>query len=111
MAVDPIKITIKDKQVEYVTAYNYTNEDYIIALRISSEKGESVPFAINPPVRLLKKNDSAKIGIIYLGWTHKQEEKKYLLSISFLNYKKESAQKHNLSIPLTIVHQIPVIID
>lgn len=67
VAVEPMKITVKDSRVFYFTVYNDTDNEYIITARVIRSDGQGeTPFALSPPVRLLNKRDDVKVGLIYL---------------------------------------------
>lgn len=67
VAVEPMKITVKDRRVFYFTVYNDTDNEYIITARVIRSDGRGdTPFALSPPVRLLNKRDDVKVGLIYL---------------------------------------------
>lgn len=67
VAVEPMKITVKDSRIFYFTVYNDTDNEYIITARVIRSDGQGeTPFALSPPVRLLNKRDDVKVGLIYL---------------------------------------------
>lgn len=67
VAVEPMKITVKDRRFFYFTVYNDTDNEYIITARVIRPDGRGeTPFALSPPVRLLNKRDDVKVGLIYL---------------------------------------------
>lgn len=50
---------------------------------IISRGGETAPFVMNPPIRLLKKRSEERVGIIYTGGKSFNENE-FLLSVSFI---------------------------
>lgn len=67
VAVEPLKITLKDSRVFYFTVYNDTDNEYVITSRVIREDGSGeTPFVLSPPVRPLNKRDDVKVGLIYL---------------------------------------------
>ncbi len=114
VAVDPMKITVRDSHVFYFTVYNDTDNEYVIASRVVRENGSGeTPFVLSPPVRLLNKRDDAKVGLIYLPEKKKNSrEKKYYLSVSFIpRQRQKPVEGKGISIPLVLEQQIPVVTE
>lgn len=85
VAVEPMKITVKDSRIFYFTVYNDTDNEYIITARVIRSDGQGeTPFALSPPVRLLNKRDDVKVGLIYLPEKKDNREKLYYISVSFI---------------------------
>ncbi|OKT22308.1 hypothetical protein ACN59_05300 [Escherichia coli] len=113
VAVEPMKITVKDSRVFYFTVYNDTDNEYIITARVIRSEGQGeTPFALSPPVRLLNKRDDVKVGLIYLP--EKKEttgEKLYYISISFIPRQQKTVVREGVSVPLVLEQQIPVVTE
>lgn len=85
VAVEPMKITVKDSRVFYFTVYNDTDNEYIITARVIRSDGQGeTPFALSPPVLFLNKRDDVKVGLIYLPEKKDNREKLYYISVSFI---------------------------
>ncbi|HHC4767400.1 TPA: fimbria/pilus periplasmic chaperone [Escherichia albertii] len=113
VAVDPMKITIKDSRVFYFTVYNDTDNEYIITARVirSDGRGET-PFALSPPVRLLNKRDDVKVGLIYLPKKKRDnQDRLYYISVSFIPRQKKTVVREGVSVPLILEQQIPVVTE
>ncbi len=114
VAVDPMKITVKDSRIFYFTVYNDTDNEYVITSRVVRENGSGeTPFVLSPPVRLLNKRDDAKVGLIYLPEKQKNSlEKRYYLSVSFIpRQRQKPAGGKGVSVPLVLEQQIPVVTE
>lgn len=113
VAVDPMKITVKDSRVFYFTVYNDTENEYVITARVIREDGSGdTPFVLSPPVRLLNKRDDVKVGLIYLPEKKRDSrEKVYYLSISFIPRQQKPAGTKGITVPLVLVQQIPVVTE
>ncbi|MED9567877.1 fimbria/pilus periplasmic chaperone [Escherichia coli] len=112
VAVEPMKITVKDRRVFYFTVYNDTDNEYIITARVirSDGRGET-PFALSPPVRLLNKRDDVKVGLIYLPEKKDNREKLYYISVSFIPRQQKTVVREGVSVPLVLEQQIPVVTE
>lgn len=113
VAVEPMKITVKDSRVFYFTVYNDTDNEYIITARVIRPDGRGeTPFVLSPPVRLLNKRDDVKVGLIYLP---KKKEttggKLYYISVSFIPRQQKTAVREGVSVPLVLEQQIPVVTE
>lgn len=114
VAVEPMKITVKDSRVFYFTVYNDTDNEYVITARVIREDGSGEsPFVLSPPVRLLNKRDDVNIGLIYLPEKKgNSREKVYYLSISFIPRQQEPLlAKKGIAVPLVLVQQIPIVTE
>ncbi|MCZ8781160.1 fimbria/pilus periplasmic chaperone [Escherichia albertii] len=113
VAVDPMKITVKDSRVFYFTVYNDTDNEYIITARIIRADGRGeTPFALSPPVRILKKRDDVNVGLIYLPEKERDNrEKVYYLSVSFIPRQQKTVGREGVSVPLVLEQQIPVVTE
>ncbi len=113
VAVEPMKITVKDSRVFYFTVYNDTDNEYVITARVIREDGSGdTPFVLSPPVRLLKKRDDVKVGLIYLPEKKRDsQEKVYYLSVSFIPRQQKPAGDKGITVPLVLVQQIPVVTE
>ncbi|HEI2320495.1 fimbria/pilus periplasmic chaperone [Escherichia coli] len=113
VAVDPMKITVKDSRVFYFTVYNDTDNEYVITARVIREDGNGdTPFVLSPPVRLLNKRDDVKVGLIYLPEKKRDNrEKVYYLSVSFIPRQQKPAGDKGVTVPLVLVQQIPVVTE
>lgn len=113
VAVDPMKITVKDSRVFYFTVYNDTENEYVITARVIREDGSGdTPFVLSPPVRLLNKRDDVKVGLIYLPEKKRDSrEKVYYLSVSFIPRQQKPAGAKGITVPLVLVQQIPVVTE
>ncbi|HAX5135321.1 fimbria/pilus periplasmic chaperone [Escherichia coli] len=113
VAVEPMKITVKDSRVFYFTVYNDTDNEYVITARVIRPDGRGeTPFALSPPVRLLNKRDDVRVGLIYLP--EKKEttgEKLYYISVSFIPRQQKTVAKEGVSVPLVLEQQIPVVTE
>ncbi|EHW5677609.1 fimbria/pilus periplasmic chaperone [Escherichia albertii] len=111
VAVDPMKITVKDSRVFYFTVYNDTDNEYIITARIIRADGRGdTPFALSPPVRILNKRDDVKVGLIYLPEKKRDDrETVYYLSVSFIPRQQKTVGREGVSVPLVLEQQIPVL--
>ncbi|EHX1851805.1 TPA: fimbria/pilus periplasmic chaperone [Escherichia coli] len=112
VAVEPMKLTLKSGQITYFTVINETEREYIVTPRVVSEtetdgyKSDNV-FVSNPPFKIIKKREQAVMGIVYLNRSGSlQDRRKYYLSVSFV--PKMSENQTGVSIPVILVHQIPV---
>ncbi|MED0006465.1 fimbria/pilus periplasmic chaperone [Escherichia coli] len=113
VAVEPMKITVKDSRVFYFTVYNDTDNEYVITARVIREDGSGdTPFVLSPPVRLLNKRDDVKVGLIYLPEKKRDsQEKVYYLSVSFIPRQQKPAGDKGITVPLVLVQQIPVVTE
>ncbi len=113
VAVEPLKITVKDSRVFYFTVYNDTDNEYVITARVIREDGSGdTPFVLSPPVRLLNKRDDVKVGLIYLPEKKRDSrEKVYYLSVSFIPRQQKPAGDKGITVPLVLVQQIPVVTE
>ncbi|EJZ2266262.1 fimbria/pilus periplasmic chaperone [Escherichia albertii] len=113
VAVEPMQITVKDSRIYYFTAYNDTDNDYIITAQVVREDGSGdTPFALSPPVRPLNKRDDVKVGLIYLHEKKRDnQEKVYYLSVSFIPRQQKPAGEKDITAPLVLVQQIPVVTE
>ncbi len=113
VAVDPMKITVKDSRVFYFTVYNDTDNEYVITARVIRPDGRGeTPFVLSPPVRLLNKRDDVKVGLIYLP--EKKDTtggKLYYISVSFIPRQQKAAVREGVSVPLVLEQQIPVVTE
>ena len=114
VAVDPLKITVKDSRVFYFTVYNDSDNEYVITSRVIREDGSGdTPFVLSPPVQPLNKRDDVKVGLIYLPEKKgNSREKVYYLSVSFIprQHQKPVGGK-GVSVPLVLEQQIPVVTE
>ncbi|ENZ6054143.1 hypothetical protein ACN66_17100 [Escherichia coli] len=112
VAVEPMKITVKDRRVFYFTVYNDTDNEYIITARVIRSDGRGdTPFALSPPVRLLDKRDDVKVGLIYLPEKKHNREKLYYISVSFIPRQQKAVVREEVSVPLVLEQQIPVVTE
>ncbi|WP_248430979.1 fimbria/pilus periplasmic chaperone [Escherichia coli] len=112
VAVEPMKITVKDSRVFYFTVYNDTDNEYIITARVIRSDGQGeTPFALSPPVRLLNKRDDVKVGLIYLPKKKDDREKLYYISVSFIPRQQKAVVGEGVSVPLVLEQQIPVVTE
>ncbi|HDC4802749.1 TPA: molecular chaperone [Escherichia coli] len=113
VAVDPMKITVKDKRVFYFTVYNDTDNEYVITARVIREEGSgNTPFVLSPPVRPLNKRDDVKIGLIYLPEKKRcSQENLYYLSVAFIPRQQKPAGANGITVPLVLEQQIPVVTE
>ncbi|MBN6372305.1 molecular chaperone [Escherichia coli] len=113
VAVEPLKITVKDSRVFYFTVYNDTDNEYVITSRVIREDGSGeAPFALSPPVRPLNKRDDVKVGLIYLPEKKRDSrEKVYYLSVSFIPRQQKSAEDKDINVPIVLEQQIPVVTE
>lgn len=112
VAVEPIKITVKDRRVFYFTVYNDTDNEYVITARVIRPDGRGeTPFALSPPVRLLNKRDDVKVGLIYLPEKKDNREKLYYISVSFIPRQQKAVVREEVSVPLVLEQQIPVVTE
>ncbi|HHP7641654.1 fimbria/pilus periplasmic chaperone (plasmid) [Escherichia coli] len=112
VAVEPMKITVKDSRVFYFTVYNDTDNEYIITARVIRSDGQGeTPFALSPPVRLLNKRDDVKVGLIYLPEKKDDRETLYYISVSFIPRQQKAVVGEGVSVPLVLEQQIPVVTE
>lgn len=112
VAVEPMKITVKDRRVFYFTVYNDTDNEYVITARVIRPDGRGeTPFALSPPVRLLNKRDDVKVGLIYLPEKKDSREKLYYISVSFIPRQQKAVVREEVSVPLVLEQQIPVVTE
>lgn len=112
VAVEPMKITVKDRRVFYFTVYNDTDNEYVITARVIRPDGRGeTPFALSPPVRLLNKRDDVKVGLIYLPKKKDNREKLYYISVSFIPRQQKKVVREGVSVPLILEQQIPVVTE
>ncbi|HHK9025300.1 TPA: fimbria/pilus periplasmic chaperone, partial [Escherichia coli] len=112
VAVEPMKITVKDRRVFYFTVYNDTDNEYVITARVIRPDGRGeTPFALSPPVRLLNKRDDVKVGLIYLPEKKDNREKLYYISVSFIPRQQKAVVREEVSVPLVLEQQIPVVTE
>lgn len=112
VAVEPMKITVKDSRIFYFTVYNDTDNEYIITARVIRPDGQGeTPFALSPPVRLLNKRDDVKVGLIYLPEKKDNREKLYYISVSFIPRQQKAVVRGGVSVPLVLEQQIPVVTE
>ncbi|EPH6543073.1 MULTISPECIES: fimbria/pilus periplasmic chaperone [Escherichia] len=112
VAVEPMKITVKDRRVFYFTVYNDTDNEYVITARVIRPDGRGeTPFALSPPVRLLNKRDDVKVGLIYLPEKKDNREKLYYISVSFIPRQQKTVVREGVSVPLILEQQIPVVTE
>ncbi len=112
VAVEPMKITVKDSRIFYFTIYNDTDNEYIITARVIRENGSwGGPFVLSPPARHLNKRDNVKIGIIYLSSKKESDrDNVYYLSVSFIPRQQKSVEER-LLVPLILEQQIPIVVE
>lgn len=114
VGVDPMKISLTPGRMSYFTVLNETERDYVVTTRVVSDSpsysdGEKVDdrFFVNPPLRLLKKRDRTRMGVVYLkSGKPITPDLKYYLSVSFI--PKVSEDRAKLSVPVILVQQIPL---
>ncbi|EFO3948437.1 hypothetical protein DC952_23690 [Escherichia coli] len=114
LAIEPMSITLEKNNQVWVSVFNNTMHDYIITAQAISDRINSaeVPIVVNPPIRLLKKNDFAQIGVIYLSKVAPQDGKyNYYLSLSFIPNGSKIEERGNAGFSLINVQQIPIIIQ
>ncbi len=112
VAVEPMKITVKDSRVFYFTVYNDTDNEYIITARVIRPDGQGeTPFALSPPVLFLNKRDDVKVGLIYLPEKKDNREKLYYISVSFIPQQPKAVVREGVSVPLVLEQQIPVVTE
>ncbi|EFO1265661.1 hypothetical protein DXV24_21210 [Escherichia albertii] len=113
VAVEPMKITVKDSRVFYFTVYNDTDNEYVITARVIRDDGRGeTPFALSPPVRILNKRDDVKFGLIYLPKKKRDDQKKvYYLSVSFIPRQQKGVGRKGVPVPLVLEQQIPVVTE
>ncbi len=113
VAVEPMKITVKNSRVFYFMVYNDTDNEYIITARVIRGDGRGkTPFALSPPVRLLNKRDDVKVGLIYLSEKERDDrEKVYYLSVSFIPRQQKTVGREGVAVPLVLEQQIPVVTE
>lgn len=112
VAVEPMKIAVKDRRVFYFTVYNDTDNEYVITARVIRPDGRGeTPFALSPPVRLLNKRDDVKVGLIYLPEKKDNREKLYYISVSFIPRQQKTVVREGVSVPLILEQQIPVVTE
>lgn len=112
VAVEPMKITVKDSRIFYFTVYNDTDNEYIITARVIRSDGQGeTPFALSPPVRLLNKRDDVKVGLIYLPEKKDNREKLYYISVSFIPRQQKAVVREGGSVPLVLEQQVPVVTE
>lgn len=114
VAVDPMKIKVRPGRMAYFSVINETDRDYIVTTRVVSDAGNNEQtektFFVNPPLRLLKKRDQATMGVVYLKDRDSgRAGTKYYLSVSFIPRVPE--ERKGITIPVVLVHQIPVTIE
>ncbi len=112
VAIAPMEIKVKDNRIVYFSVYNETDNEYIITSKVvrevtKKEEHTEPPFVINPPIRLLKKRDYSKLGLIYLsGQAGGERDGKYYLMVSFI--PKVPKEQSGLVMPVILSHQIPI---
>ncbi|ENV3568570.1 TPA: fimbria/pilus periplasmic chaperone [Escherichia coli] len=112
VAVEPMKITVKDSHVFYFTVYNDTDNEYVITARVIRSDGQGeTPFALSPPVRFLNKRDDVKVGLIYLPEKKDDREKLYYISVLFIPQQQKAVVGEGVSVPLVLEQQIPVVTE
>ncbi|EGL9416648.1 fimbria/pilus periplasmic chaperone [Salmonella enterica] len=116
LAIEPTLVVVANDVVSNVVYYNETNEDYILYSRVISdenfnEKCSEIPFLVNPPIRMIKKNSQANLGVIYLENKKECElDKRYFLSVSAIP-KVNSEQKGTVNIPIVLTQNIPIVFN
>ncbi|MFH0371744.1 fimbria/pilus periplasmic chaperone, partial [Escherichia coli] len=73
----------KKKHQTWVRVINDSEKDFIVTVKVISQRADSAFFVMNPPIRLLKKGSDERVGIIYTGQEAFQD-KEYFLSVSFI---------------------------
>lgn len=115
VAIEPMSITVEKNKQVWVSVFNNTMQDYIITAQAISDNSNAVhapPIVLNPPIRLLKKNDVAKVGVIYLPVDSSLDDKhKYYLSVSFIPNSKQTEERDNARFSIINVQQIPIIVQ
>ncbi len=116
VAIEPIIIKIQENnRVTNFYVYNNSGTEYVIISKVindnKSEKGTNkVPFLVNPPIQILKKNSDISMGVIFLsGEGEGKKNDKYYLSVSFI--PKFSSELKNTEIPIYLVHEIPILFE
>lgn len=116
LAINPMSVMVKENRQVWVSVQNGTEREYVIVPRIVPEDNKPVEVdknlvLLNPPVRLLKKRDSANIGLIYTpGHKPISKDRKYFLSVSFIPKDNVSDKDEGgFSVPVILSQQIPVI--
>ena len=115
VAVDPLKIQLKPNDMVYFTVTNDTENDYIVTTKIISDlaiKSTVIgpKLLVNPPLRLLKKRDRAKMGVVYLqDRLGPLPGLKFYLSVSFV--PKTLGNLTSTNIPVILEQQIPLVFN
>ncbi|HBA6377727.1 TPA: fimbria/pilus periplasmic chaperone [Escherichia coli] len=108
VAIEPMRLTIKQGTVIYFTVINDTEREYIVIPRVISDSeidDKDNIFVFSPPLKILKKREKSVMGIVYLKRIE-QDKMKCYLSVSFI--PKVTKDKMRISIPVVLVHQIPL---
>lgn len=109
----PTLIEFKDSSKAYFTVYNNTENDYILKQKIIHEDNyasSNLPFFVNPPIRLIKKGCNVTIGVIYLHDDYEMiKNNKYYLSVSFIPKVSSNKNHDDLSVPIVLIQEIPIV--
>ncbi|EFB4000328.1 TPA: fimbria/pilus periplasmic chaperone [Escherichia coli] len=115
VAIDPLKIKVKPNRMVYFSLINDTENDYIVttkAFNTLTKKDTVIEplFLVNPPIRLLKKRDKVKMGVVYLSERRfPPHGSKFYLSVSFIpKVPEKSALVH---MPVILVQQVPLVFE
>lgn len=111
VAVEPMRLSIKPGEMTYFTVINETEREYIVITRVVSDSGiddKDKVFVFSPPLKHLKKREQSVMGVVYLK-NGRENKMKYYLSVSFV--PKLSEDKVKISIPVVLVHQIPLMFE
>lgn len=115
VAVEPMKLIIHPGKMTYFTVINETDREYIVTAKVVSDAEADgykydKRFVYNPPLKFLKKREHSIMGVVYLqGDEPLQDQRKYYLSISFI--PRVSKNKEGVSIPVILIHQIPLVLE
>ncbi|EFH1069739.1 fimbria/pilus periplasmic chaperone [Escherichia coli] len=116
LAIEPTLVIVANNAVSNVVYYNETNEDYILYSRVVTDGGvneecSEIPFLVNPPIRMIKNNSQANLGVIYLKNKKECElDKFYFLSVSAIP-KANSGQMGTTNVPIVLTQNIPIVFN
>lgn len=115
VAIDPLKIKVKENRMVYFSVINDTENDYIVTTKVvnalTKKDSDAEPrFLVNPPIRLLKKRDKAQMGVVYLSERQlPPPDSKIYLSVSFIpKVPDKSALVH---MPVIFIQQVPLVFE
>ncbi len=116
VAIEPTSIIAIKGSISNVIYHNETDEDYILYSKVIIDSNidkncSKIPFLVSPPIRMIRKNSQANLGVIYLENKRECENNGYyFLSVSSVP-KKNNTQSVVMDIPIVLTQNIPIVFN